>query len=212
MKANYTRARGYRLLGVNPFRLTKRTGLVRVIAGETAGGPPGHGRGRARDTCQHPTWRPVTCRTLARNSPHRVWLGRPRSLMAARTHRGRTNIPPYWDEGLATVAHELRNPLATILLALQTIPGDRTASRPLAIAEHQARQAVRIIDDLFDVLRRFVRQAVRVSGGARLGGGRRGSGAGRRVPARRAATSADCVAPAGAGNCLPPTCCVWNRS
>jgi signal transduction histidine kinase len=57
------------------------------------------------------------------------------------------------DESLATVAHELREPLATILLALEALPGhsDPAARKAHAIAEHQARRAVRIVDDLFDL-------------------------------------------------------------
>jgi signal transduction histidine kinase len=57
------------------------------------------------------------------------------------------------DESLATLAHELRDPLATILLALEAIPGhsDPAARKAHAIAEHQARRAVRIVDDLFDL-------------------------------------------------------------
>ena len=57
------------------------------------------------------------------------------------------------DESLATVAHELRSPLATILLALEAMPGhsDPAARQAHAIAQHQARRAVRIVDDLFDL-------------------------------------------------------------
>jgi signal transduction histidine kinase len=57
------------------------------------------------------------------------------------------------DEALATLAHELRGPLATILLALEAIPGDDdpAARKARAIAEHQARRAVRMVDDLFDL-------------------------------------------------------------
>jgi signal transduction histidine kinase len=57
------------------------------------------------------------------------------------------------DEVLATLAHELRNPLHTILLALELLPGDGdpAAQRARAMAAHQTRQAVRLIDDLFDL-------------------------------------------------------------
>jgi signal transduction histidine kinase len=59
------------------------------------------------------------------------------------------------DESLATVAHELRNPLATILFALETMASDCVGglSAPLArtIVERQARRAMQIVDDLFDV-------------------------------------------------------------
>jgi signal transduction histidine kinase len=57
------------------------------------------------------------------------------------------------DESLATLAHELRDPLATILLALETLPGDGdpATQRALQIAARQARRAVRMVDDLFDL-------------------------------------------------------------
>jgi signal transduction histidine kinase len=57
------------------------------------------------------------------------------------------------DESLATLAHELRDPLATILFALEAIPddGDAAARQARAIAQHQARRAVRLVDDLFDL-------------------------------------------------------------
>jgi signal transduction histidine kinase len=66
-----------------------------------------------------------------------------------------TDVRPYSDESLATLAHELRSPLATILFALEAIPddrdGDTTTQWARSIAERQARRAVRLIDDLFDV-------------------------------------------------------------
>jgi signal transduction histidine kinase len=60
-------------------------------------------------------------------------------------------LPP--DEALATLAHELRDPLNTIVLALElnSDNGDPAARRALTIAAHQARRAVRIVDDLFDL-------------------------------------------------------------
>jgi signal transduction histidine kinase len=58
-------------------------------------------------------------------------------------------------EALATLAHELRNPLAAILYALEAIPdgrdGDPATRRARTIAKRQARRAVPIVDDLFDV-------------------------------------------------------------
>jgi len=56
-------------------------------------------------------------------------------------------------EALATLAHELRDPLAAIVFALElhSGDGDRPARRTLTMAAHQARRAVRIIDDLFDL-------------------------------------------------------------
>ena len=63
------------------------------------------------------------------------------------------------DDSLATLAHELRDPLATILLALETItterPGNPTVRQATLIAENQARRAVQIIEDVFDVCAGF---------------------------------------------------------
>ena len=62
-------------------------------------------------------------------------------------------VPVPMGEALATLAHELRDPLAAILLALDLHSGDGDAHAPraLTIAAHQARRAVRIVDDLFDL-------------------------------------------------------------
>jgi signal transduction histidine kinase len=58
------------------------------------------------------------------------------------------------DELLGTLAHELRSPLATIVCAVQVIADDcyldPAARRALAVVERQSRQAMQIIDDLFD--------------------------------------------------------------
>ncbi len=59
------------------------------------------------------------------------------------------------DEFLATLAHELRNPLAPIRNALRLLQvGDpRSAADAVRIMERQLRQLVRLIDDLLDVAR-----------------------------------------------------------
>ena len=59
------------------------------------------------------------------------------------------------DEFLAMLGHELRNPLAPILTALQlmTLRGDRGAEKERAIIERQVRYVVRLVDDLLDVSR-----------------------------------------------------------
>jgi signal transduction histidine kinase len=64
-----------------------------------------------------------------------------------------TPLPVQSDEAMATLAHELRDPLATILFALEMIPtpGDPFAGRARTVAEHQARRAMQMIDDLFDL-------------------------------------------------------------
>ena len=61
------------------------------------------------------------------------------------------------DEFLATLAHELRNPLAPIRNGLQIVrlspPGAPAAQRALAIMERQLSHMVRLVDDLLDVSR-----------------------------------------------------------
>ena len=56
-------------------------------------------------------------------------------------------------EALATLAHELRDPLAAIVLALElhSENDDPATRRTLTMAAHQARRVVRIVDDLFDL-------------------------------------------------------------
>ncbi len=58
------------------------------------------------------------------------------------------------DEFLAVLGHELRNPLAPVVTALEVVRRDPTAlQRQLAIIERQTRHMVRIVDDLLDVSR-----------------------------------------------------------
>ena len=60
------------------------------------------------------------------------------------------------DEFLATLAHELRNPLAPIRFALENLkPGSPPASAAHAreVIDRQVRQLVRLVDDLLDVSR-----------------------------------------------------------
>ncbi len=61
------------------------------------------------------------------------------------------------DEFLATLSHELRNPLAPIRNALELLrragPDTGTRERALAVAERQIQQLVRLTDDLLDVSR-----------------------------------------------------------
>jgi signal transduction histidine kinase len=62
-------------------------------------------------------------------------------------------VPVPTGEALAMLAHELRDPLNTVLLALELNSGDSdpAARRALTTAAHQVRRAVRIVDDLFDL-------------------------------------------------------------
>lgn len=60
------------------------------------------------------------------------------------------------DEFLATLAHELRNPLAPIRFALETLKGGNppaTAARARDVIDRQVGQLVRLVDDLLDVSR-----------------------------------------------------------
>jgi signal transduction histidine kinase/ActR/RegA family two-component response regulator len=60
------------------------------------------------------------------------------------------------DEFLATLAHELRNPLAPIRFALETLKGNAqpaAAGRAREVIDRQVRQLVRLVDDLLDVSR-----------------------------------------------------------
>jgi signal transduction histidine kinase len=54
---------------------------------------------------------------------------------------------------LATLAHELRDPINSVLLALEVLSGDADppARQAVTMAVRQARRAARIIDDLFDL-------------------------------------------------------------
>jgi PAS domain S-box-containing protein len=59
------------------------------------------------------------------------------------------------DEFLAMLGHELRNPLAPILTAVQLLRlrGETSSAREQAIIERQANHLVRLLDDLLDVSR-----------------------------------------------------------
>jgi signal transduction histidine kinase len=97
------------------------------------------------------------------------------------------------DEFLATLAHELRNPLAPIRTGLDILrlrSGDAQATqRATDIMERQLRQMVRLVDDLLDVSRINTGKFAIKSGRARPAGPSR-------VPARRRdAAGADPVQP-----------------
>lgn len=57
------------------------------------------------------------------------------------------------DEFLALLGHELRNPLAPMLTALELMKNDITRVRERAILERQVRHLARLVDDLMDVAR-----------------------------------------------------------
>ena len=57
------------------------------------------------------------------------------------------------DQFLAMLGHELRNPLAAIMLALEALPGEAERSKPHAVIERQTHHLARLVDDLLDVAR-----------------------------------------------------------
>src|SRR5205814_2801530 len=59
------------------------------------------------------------------------------------------------DDFLAMLGHELRNPLAPVLTALDLmrLRGESSSQRERAIIERQVKHLVRLVDDLFDVSR-----------------------------------------------------------
>ncbi len=90
-------------------------------------------------------------RDQARQALESALSERDRALVALRDAERRK------DEFLATLAHELRNPLAPIRSAAQIMrmaEGDQaTTSAARAIIERQLKHLVRLIDDLMDVSR-----------------------------------------------------------
>jgi PAS domain S-box-containing protein len=85
------------------------------------------------------------------------WAGRQtRAIIVALDATERKNAERRKDEFLATLAHELRNPLAPIRTGLQALgrsAGEEAAAGIRAVMERQLAQMVRLIDDLLDVSR-----------------------------------------------------------
>ena len=71
----------------------------------------------------------------------------------------RDDDQPANDEWLATVAHELRSPLVTIVQALEVMSGgyevDLDPRRACDVARRQARKALQLVEDLFDACAGF---------------------------------------------------------
>jgi PAS domain S-box-containing protein len=81
---------------------------------------------------------------------------RMRAMIVALDATERKNAERRKDEFLATLAHELRNPLAPIRTGLQALGrpgGEATTAGIRAIMERQLAQMVRLIDDLLEVSR-----------------------------------------------------------
>jgi signal transduction histidine kinase len=72
-------------------------------------------------------------------------------MLAVATNPAPTPLPTA--EALANLAHDLRDPLAAIILALElhSGEGDPAGRRTLTMAAHQVRRALRLVDDLFDL-------------------------------------------------------------
>jgi PAS domain S-box-containing protein len=97
------------------------------------------------------SWRPDEVELL-RLVADRCWelLERARAIRRLREQDRRK------DEFLATLAHELRNPLAPIRTGLQIVkqaPEGAAAARARDVMERQVRHMVRLIDDLLDISR-----------------------------------------------------------
>ncbi len=94
---------------------------------------------------------PPTLRIVGKSQPaHNKYLGRDRGSHP-RTQEDDRRCNEEW---LATLSHELRSPLATILNALELVSSDLErpgAKRAGDIAQHQAKKALQLIDDLFDL-------------------------------------------------------------
>jgi signal transduction histidine kinase len=79
-------------------------------------------------------------------------------IESARLHRSEKSAIEARDEVLAIVAHDLRNPLASMMFQLALLrrpPGkpERRSMEPVEELEHAARRMSRILDDLLDVTR-----------------------------------------------------------
>jgi PAS domain S-box-containing protein len=87
---------------------------------------------------------------VATRQERQALLAREREVLAEAELANRAK-----DEFLAMLGHELRNPLAPILTALQLmrLRGDDTLERERAIIERQVGHVIRLVDDLLDVSR-----------------------------------------------------------
>ncbi len=105
--------------------------------------------------------KPFTSRELVTRVRSQLALSRARSfqaaavrdLVAARAEAERANAVK--DEFLAMLGHELRNPLAPIVTAVELMAarGDTGLERERLIIERQVNHLVRLVDDLLDVSR-----------------------------------------------------------
>jgi len=135
---------GFELL--QAIRADPRTAALPVLMLSARAGEEARVSGLAAGVDDYVT-KPFSARELA---------ARVRSLLAlAHARRAAETANRTKDEFLAMLGHELRNPLAPILTALQlmALRGDTSAARERTVIERQVRHLVRLIDDLLDVSR-----------------------------------------------------------
>ena len=90
--------------------------------------------------------------SLVREAPERAWA----AMERARAEQALKDADQRKDEFLATLAHELRNPLAPISNAVHLLrrpDGRRVTDRLMEIVERQVRQIVKLVDDLMEISR-----------------------------------------------------------
>jgi PAS domain S-box-containing protein len=94
---------------------------------------------------------------LSGDGEHRGWVGISLDITAAvQAEEALKEADRRKDEFLATLAHELRNPLAPISNAVQLMrrpDGRRQSDRVVEMVGRQVRQIVRLVDDLMEVSR-----------------------------------------------------------
>jgi signal transduction histidine kinase len=90
--------------------------------------------------------------SLVREVAERAWA----AMERARAEEALKDADRHKDEFLATLAHELRNPLAPISNAVHLLrrpDGRRVTDRLMEIVERQVRQIVKLVDDLMEISR-----------------------------------------------------------
>ncbi len=96
-------------------------------------------------------WSPADIR-LVRDVAERIWP----AIERARAEAALKDADRRKDEFLATLAHELRNPLAPISNAVHLMrrpDGRRATDRLMGIVERQVQQIVKLVDDLLEISR-----------------------------------------------------------
>jgi signal transduction histidine kinase len=142
---------GFALL--REVRSDPRTRVVPVLMLSARAGEEARVSGLAAGADDYVT-KPFSARELTARVRSLLALSKARQeterLRAAAESANRTK-----DEFLAMLGHELRNPLAPILTALQlmALRGDGSALKERTVIDRQVRHLVRLVDDLLDVSR-----------------------------------------------------------